>query len=218
LTTQESELEVGLEVSTPSLPGLPSAKALVHWRRRRERRAEEFFDEVAEAAGTTVEDLIERVEQLEDRQAEIFERAGLGASETADERKRHALARVAHAALAGDNADVDAAQLRLAAILPLEGAHIRALVFIGTARGIRQLSQAPQPTFGQVRVGELNAHLATDEATTLAVLRVLEGRALIEDPNGGGQIRVPQGGAWSLTGFGVRVLEDLLDRDQPPVT
>jgi hypothetical protein len=166
----------------------------LRWRRRRERRTEKFLDVIAPGVGTPLEDLLERLEHLEDRQAEIIERAGLGASETADQRKRHALANVALAALAGDDAAVDEAQLRLSAILPLAEAHIRAaLVFIGTARGTRQLPQAPpQPTFGQVRVGELNAHLATAAAPTLAVLRVLEGQALIEDPNGGGQIRVPR--------------------------
>jgi len=97
---------------------------------RQRRRAAEFEEEVLDITGLSPEELLARL--LDDEAAsELFGQAVVKAIETAEEVKRHALARaVASGLLKEDQAAIDIAKLHARAIAMLEIAHIRALLEI----------------------------------------------------------------------------------------
>ena len=134
-------VERTVSITSPSVGGfLPAIQYAVT--RRRQGRLQDFVEVTANQAGVAAETVIARLAAEEDDVGtSLLEQAADAALRTADRRKIRSLARVAAAAVSGDDARIDISLLVLPALLQIEAPHVRLLQILMSGRAsVRDLS------------------------------------------------------------------------------
>jgi hypothetical protein len=176
---------------------------------RQQQRAEEFQQEVLKATDLSQEELLQLL--LDDDSAnELFGQAVMKAIHTADELKRHAMARaVASGLLLNDDALMDVANLHMRTIAALEVAHIRILLVFAQlqeeTQGSAKQGGFPIPT---IKYEDLESRLKWTGGAFWPLIGELSSRGLIAVPSSSST-------GYNLTPFGTSLIEFLRENEQP---